>query len=200
MNKYELNYWINNHLVAGIDEVGRGPMAGPLVVALVILPINYNNQNINDSKVLSDKKRRLIFEQLLEDALYIDLEIVNEVSIDSLNIYQATKLAMEALVARTQADYYLVDAMPINSNKATKSLIKGDRLSVSIAAASIIAKVVRDDIMLHLDKAYPNYGFKNHKGYPTKLHKEMLIKYGALDFHRKSYKPVADTLVDKNKF
>lgn len=200
MNKYELNYWINNHLVAGIDEVGRGPMAGPLVVALVILPINYNNQNINDSKVLSDKKRRLIFEQLLEDALYIDLEIVNEVSIDSLNIYQATKLAMEALVTRTQADYYLVDAMPINSNKATKSLIKGDRLSVSIAAASIIAKVVRDDIMLHLDKAYPNYGFKNHKGYPTKLHKEMLIKYGALDFHRKSYKPVADTLVDKNKF
>ncbi len=194
MYKYEEKYWRKNLLVSGVDEVGRGPMAGPLVVALVVLPINYHNQIINDSKVLSDKKRRLLFDEILNNALYIDVEIVNEKTIDDLNIYHATKSAMSKLIERSSVNHHLVDAMPIETNKSIKSIIKGDSVSISIAAASIIAKVIRDDIMIYLDEGYPNYKFKNHKGYPTKAHKECLKLYGILPIHRKSYKPVMEVL------
>ena len=194
MLSYEQEIWKDKQLVCGIDEVGRGCMAGPLVVCSVILPIGYSNELINDSKSLSAKKRLVMYESILSDAIAIDLEVVNEVTIDDYNIYQATKLAMEALIARSKANYALVDAMPINSNKAVQSIIKGDLKSISIAAASIVAKVVRDEIMEHLDQAYPEYGLKNHKGYATKAHKEAINKYSITNFYRRSYKPVMEVM------
>lgn len=197
MNTYENKYWLNNEYVAGVDEVGRGCIAGPLVVCSVILPLNYSNDLINDSKVLSEKKRLILFDEIIDKAISIDLEVVNEKTIDDENIYQATKNAMQRLVERSQAKYSLIDAMPLNVSKESISIIKGDAVSISIAAASIIAKVVRDEIMDNLDKIYPEYLFKNNKGYPTKAHKESLVKYGVLNFHRKSYKPVYELLEKK---
>lgn len=194
MNTYETPYWKSNTLVGGVDEVGRGCIAGPLVVAAVILPIDFVNDVINDSKVLSEKKRKELFEVILLNAISIDVEVVNEVSIDKDNIYQATKKAMERLINRGIAKSYLVDAMPVNVNKDHLSLIKGDSKSISIAAASIVAKVIRDEIMLYLDEIYPQYLLKNNKGYPTKAHKEALAKFGICHFHRKSYKPVKDLI------
>ncbi len=194
MNTYEKPYWKDDKLVSGIDEVGRGCIAGPLVVCSVVLPLNFNNDLINDSKTLSEKKRRLLFSLIVDEAVDIDLEVINEITIDEENIYQATKLAMEALIERSKASHFLVDAMPVSVSKSSESIIKGDAKSISIAAASIVAKVVRDDIMIFLDDAYPDYGFKNNKGYPTKQHKERLIKKGITHFHRKSYAPVKDLL------
>lgn len=194
MIKYEKELWDKNQLVGGIDEVGRGCIAGPLVVCSVVLPKNYFHEDINDSKSISEKRRQDLYELILEDALMIDVRVINEVTVDDLNIYQATKTAMESLISTSNIDNFLVDAMPINSDKSVQSLIKGDTLSISIAAASIVAKVIRDEIMMYLDDAYPEYGFKNHKGYATKLHKEKLKEYGVLDFHRRSYKPVYEIL------
>ncbi len=194
MNTYENKYWNNNEYVAGVDEVGRGCIAGPLVVCSVVLPINYYNDIINDSKALSEKKRLILFDEIINTAISIDLEIVNEKTIDDENIYQATKNAMERLVSRSKAEYSLIDAMPLSTDKETISIIKGDTVSISIAAASIIAKVVRDQIMDNLDLVHPEYLFKNNKGYPTKVHKESLLKYGILSFHRKSYRPVYELL------
>lgn len=194
MNSYELPAWNKKHLVAGIDEVGRGCIAGPLVICSVILPLHYENTLITDSKALSEKKRELLFEVILEDALHIDLEVINEVTIDEENIYQATKRGMERLINRSRADYYLIDAMPLDTQKESQSIIKGDLKSISIAAASIVAKVVRDEIMVILDETYPLYGFKDHKGYPTKKHKESLLTCGITTFHRKSYNPVKELL------
>lgn len=194
MNEYEQVYWKQNQLVCGIDEVGRGCIAGPLVICGVILPINYTNDLINDSKTLSEKKRNLIFERILADALKVELLVVNEVTVDEENIYQATKNAMEQMLDIIDAKHYLLDAMKIDSVKSHDSIIKGDAKSISIAAASIVAKVVRDQIMHNLDEIYPEYGFKNHKGYPTKMHKEKLKEFGVLNFYRKSYKPVMEVL------
>lgn len=198
MNKYENKYWEINHLVCGIDEVGRGPIAGPLVVCGVILPINFTDDRINDSKKLSAKKRAEIFIDILHAALHIDVEIVNEKTVDAKNIYQATKLAMERISNRSMANFILVDAMPINCNKANLSLIKGDSKSISIAAASIVAKVIRDEIMINFDSVYPQYDFKNNKGYPTKKHKEALEGYGYINIHRKSFNPVLSMINQEN--
>lgn len=190
MTKYEEQAWTKGNLVCGIDEVGRGPLAGPLVVCGVVFPIGYSNKLIVDSKKLSETKRKQLFDQIIQDALVIDLEIINEKTVDQLNIYQATKLAMEAIITRSTASYYLVDAMPINSHKACISLIKGDSKSISIAAASIIAKVIRDTIMINFDKVYKAYDFKNNKGYPTKKHKQAIIDKGIIKIHRKSFNPI----------
>lgn len=194
MRDYELKHWALNQKVCGIDEVGRGCIAGPLVVCGLILPKDYDHPVINDSKAISEKKRNELFEEIVNVATSIEIMIINEKTIDEENIYQATKNAMEQIINLNTADHYLVDAMKVDTDASVDSIIKGDTLSISIAAASIVAKVVRDQIMLNLDEVYPNYGFKNHKGYPTKMHKEMLDEYGVLDFHRRSYKPVIEVI------
>ena len=179
--------------ILGIDEAGRGPLAGPLVIAGVILPLDYENELINDSKQLSDKKRRELYNIIMENALEVKVNIVDVETIDKLNIYRATKEGMEEIVRNVgnKCDAVFVDAMKLeNINKPVLSLIKGDALSLSIAAASIVAKVTRDDIMLELDKEYPMYDFKNNKGYGTKIHMQALEKYGVTKHHRMSYAPV----------
>ena len=198
MNKYEKEYWDLNLLVCGIDEVGRGPIAGPLVVCGVVLPIDFQDERINDSKKLSVKKREELYIDILDAALYVDVEVVNEKTVDAENIYQATKLAMERISNRSKANFMLVDAMPINCDKANLSLIKGDSKSVSIAAASIVAKVIRDQIMINFDYIYPQYEFKNNKGYPTKKHKEALENYGYINIHRKSFNPILSMIKEEN--
>ena len=192
--QYERSYYnIGYKAVVGVDEAGRGPLAGPLVVACVILPPEYENPLINDSKKLSEKQREEMYKEIQKCAVYIGIKIVDERTIDKLNIYSATKWAMEEVVKEIDVynDVVLVDAMKLElKDKIVVPLIKGDSLSTSIAAASIIAKVTRDHIMYELDKKYPEYGFKSNKGYGTKKHMEALDKYGVRDCHRMSYAPV----------
>lgn len=189
IEEFESVYWKDNLDVLGLDEAGRGPMAGPLLVAGVIFPKGYNNPNINDSKKLSEKKRQELVEVILKDALYTDIEIVSVDTIDTLNIYAATKQAMIDIAKRAPQSIVLSDALPFEiDDKEVISVIKGDTRSLSIAAASILAKTKRDEIMIELDAIYPEYGFKNHKGYGTKKHKEAILKYGRLDIHRKSFR------------
>lgn len=188
LNEHENKYWPLNKLVMGIDEAGRGPLCGPLVVACCVLPINYQNDLINDSKKISEKKREILYKQIKEDALFYDVKIVSVKEIDELNIYAATKKAMSELALSKEVDLVLTDAMPLD-NKKVIPIIKGDAKSISIAAASIIAKVTRDHIMYELDALYPEYEYKKHKGYPTKRHLELMEKYGIFDIYRMSYKP-----------
>lgn len=179
--------------ILGIDEAGRGPLAGPLVIAGVVLPIDYTNEEIDDSKKLSDKKRRELYDEIMKNALEVKVNIVDVETIDKLNILRATKEGMEEIVRNVNdsCDAVFVDAVKLdNVDKPVLSLIKGDALSISIAAASIIAKVTRDDIMMELDKQYPMYDFKNNKGYGTKTHLLALEKYGVTKHHRMSYAPV----------
>lgn len=179
--------------ILGIDEAGRGPLAGPLVIAGVILPDDFDNEEINDSKQVSDKKRRELFKIITENALEIKINIVDVETIDKLNILRATKEGMEEIARSVgdKCDAVFVDAVKLDDlGKPVLSLIKGDALSRSIAAASIIAKVTRDDIMNELDKEYPMYDFKNNKGYGTKKHMMALEKYGITKHHRLSYAPV----------
>ena len=179
--------------ILGIDEAGRGPLAGPLVIAGVILPEGFDNEEINDSKQVSDKKRRELYKIITENALEIKVNIVDVETIDKLNILRATKEGMQEIVKNVgdKCDAVFVDAVKLDDmGKPVLSLIKGDALSRSIAAASIIAKVTRDDIMLEIDKEYPMYDFKNNKGYGTKKHLMALEKYGITKHHRLSYAPV----------
>ena len=189
MNEYENIYWSNNQYIMGIDEAGRGPLCGPLVVASCILPINYQNDEINDSKQLSDKKREKLFKIIIKDALYYEFKIVSPKQIDELDIYHATKKAMEDL---SNACYNhaltITDAMKIDNDNAI-AIIKGDSKSISIASASILAKVLRDHIMYGYDILYPEYGYRKHKGYGTKLHLENMDRYGLNKLYRMSYKP-----------
>lgn len=193
-NEHELRIWAMNETCVGIDEAGRGPIAGPLVVAGVVFPVGYDSKEIYDSKKLSEKKREELFIRIKEDALYYDIQIVSIEDIDRLNIYQATKETMHQIALKAPVKYVLTDAMPLDMDKEVTSLVKGDTLSCSIAAASILAKVTRDHIMYELDKKYPQYGLAKHKGYPTKAHLEALETYGVLDIHRRSYGPVAKCL------
>ena len=197
LNEYENICWPNNKLVMGIDEAGRGPLCGPLVVACCVLPIGYENDVINDSKKLSEKKRDLLFDQIKKDALFYDVKIVSPKEIDELNIYAATKKAMTSLALEKDVEYVLTDAMPIEDNPKVIPIIKGDGKSISIASASIIAKVTRDRIMYELDKQYPEYEYRKHKGYPTKRHIELMEEYGIFDIYRMSYKPCFDKKVRK---
>jgi ribonuclease HII len=190
-NEYEHHYWQQNKCLIGIDEAGRGPLAGPLVVAGVIFDKGYENDEIYDSKGISENKREHLFEIIKKDAKEYFIEIVEPCIIDDENIYRATQNAMDRIATKLNASVVLTDAMPLpNQSKEVVSLIKGDQKSISIAAASILAKVTRDRIMLEYDEQYPKYGFKRHKGYPTKEHLHALELYGALDIHRKSYGPV----------
>lgn len=193
-NKYEKLAWKANKKVMGIDEAGRGPLCGPLVVACCVLPKGYKNDEINDSKKLSDKKRRELFKIITKDALFFSIEIVAPKTIDELNILEATRSAMQALSLKYKVDYVLTDAVEI-ANKKNVPIIKGDAKSISIAAASILAKVVRDSMMNGYDILYPEYEYKKHKGYPTKRHIELMNKYGVFDLYRFSYKPVQKSKV-----
>ena len=178
--------------IAGCDEAGRGPMAGPLVAASVILPIGYRLDKLDDSKKLTPKVRDQLFDIIMRDALEVKVSVVSVEDVDKLNVYQASKLAMTECVEgfSLPVDYVLTDCMKLDIDIEVLDLVKGDSKSASIAAASIIAKVTRDRIMDELDKEYPEYCFKKHKGYVTKLHLEMLEKYGPSSVHRKSFGPV----------
>lgn len=194
-NTYEIAWWKEGkYKIIGIDEAGRGPIAGPLVVAAVAFPKNFSHDEIYDSKKVSEKKRKQLFQEIIHYADEYHILIIDPKTIDEKNIYRATQWGMQELANRFhQADAILTDAMPLpDSDLPVEALVKGDQKSVSIAAASILAKVVRDGIMYAYDKQYPFYGFKNHKGYPTKAHLEALRTYGVIDgLYRWSYGPVA---------
>ena len=183
-------------LIAGIDEVGRGPLVGPVVTACVILPINYKLDGLTDSKKLSEKKREEFYQILMNDAISIGIGIVDENRIDEINIYEATKEAMVMALNNSsiKPEHVLIDAMKLDIDIPSTSIIKGDAKSLSIAAASVIAKVTRDHMLYELDKKYPMYDFKNNKGYPTKKHLDAINRYGIIKEHRKSYGPVKDYL------
>ena len=193
--KYErdlLNKGIS--LIAGVDEVGRGPLIGPVVAAAVILPPNYALEGLTDSKKLSEKKREYYFDIIKKDALAIGIGVVDEKKIDEINIYEATKIAMKEAINNLaiKPEHILIDAMPLDLTIPTTSIIKGDLLSLTISAASVIAKVTRDHMLYEIDKEYPMYDLKNNKGYGTKKHLEAIKKYGITKYHRLSYKPVSD--------
>lgn len=197
MNLYEYEnelYDKGINLIGGIDEVGRGPLIGPVVAVCVILPKNYKLEGLTDSKKLSEKKRDKFYNILMKDAVSIGIGIVDEKEIDELNIYQATKKAMAQAVdnMKIKPEHILVDAMPLELDIPTTSIIKGDAKSITIAAASVIAKVTRDRMMYELDEKYPMYDLKHNKGYPTKNHLDALKKYGITKYHRLSYGPVKE--------
>ena len=201
MYQYENELYENGiNFIAGVDEVGRGPLNGPVVSACVVLPKGYHKDGIIDSKKLSEKKRNELFDIIKRDALGIGVGIVYADEIDELNIYEATKKSMKLAInnCNSKIEHVLIDAMKLDLDVASTSIIKGDAKSISIAAASIIAKVTRDARMYELDKKYPMYGYKNHKGYPTKKHIEAINKYGLIEGYRKTYGPVKDYL-EKNK-
>lgn len=181
-------------LIAGVDEVGRGPLIGPVVAAAVILPMNYKLDGLTDSKKLSEKKREVFYEIIKRDALAIGIGIIDEKRIDEINIYEATKEAMYMAInnLKIRPEHILIDAMPLNLDIPTTSIIKGDLLSITISAASVIAKVTRDHMLYEIDKEYPMYDLKNNKGYGTKKHIEAIKAYGITKYHRLSYKPVSD--------
>lgn len=178
--------------ILGTDEAGRGPMAGPLVAAAVILPEGFFLDDLNDSKKLSPKKRDKLYEVILAEAVEVQTEIISAEEVDRLNVYGATKKAMLACIKKmkTKVDYVLTDAVKLNLDIPSEDIIKGDAKVAAIAAASIIAKVTRDKLMEEYDRLYPEYGFKKHKGYVTKYHLEMLKKYGPCPIHRESFEPV----------
>lgn len=191
-NEYEF-YQKGYDLIAGVDEAGRGPLAGPVVVAAVILPLGFHIPKINDSKKLSAKLRGEIYDCIIKNAISIERAIINEQTIDEINIYQATVKGMYMVIngLNPSPKAVLIDAVPLEQlTMPSLSLIKGDAISASIAAASIIAKVERDQIMNELDEKYPMYGFSQHKGYGTAQHIEAIRKYGPCPVHRKTFEPI----------
>ncbi len=180
--------------IAGIDEAGRGPLAGPVVAGAVILG-SWRDDRIDDSKKLSHKKRELLYDEILNNAVAIGIGIVDNFEIDEINILQATKLAARKAVLNlsVKPSFLLTDALDINNDIPFRSIIKGDTISVSIAAASIIAKVARDRMMMYeYNDEYPLYRFDKHKGYGTKLHRELIAEFGPCLIHRKTFSPVRD--------
>lgn len=185
--------------IGGTDEAGRGPLFGPVVAACCVLPQNFKLDGLTDSKQLSEKKREECFEYIKNNCLAYGIGIVDNKEIDRINIYEASRKAMmiaiEEASLKLKPDYILTDAMPLpDLNIECLSIIKGDAKSISIAAASVIAKVTRDHLMYEVDKKYPEYGFKSHKGYPTKKHIEAINRYGLIDGYRLTYKPVKDLI------
>lgn len=193
--QYERELYKNGiKYIAGVDEVGRGPLIGPVVSACVVLRENFIPEGLTDSKKLSEKKRDMFYDIIIENALGVGIGIVDACEIDKINIYEASKKSMILAIenCNCKIDHVLIDAMKLDINIPSTSIIKGDAKSISIAAASVIAKVTRDRMMYELDKKYPMYGFKDHKGYPTKKHVDALNKYGLIEGYRKTYGPVKD--------
>ena len=193
--KYERELKDNGiKFIAGVDEVGRGPLVGPVVAACVVLPDNFNLDGLTDSKKLSEKKRDFYFDEIKKQALGIGVGIIDEKKIDEVNIYEATKLAMKAAIDEClkicKIEHILIDAMPLQLDIPTTSIIKGDLKSITISAASVIAKVTRDRMLDELHEKFPMYDFKKNKGYPTKKHLEAIEEYGIIPEHRRSYGPV----------
>ena len=202
MLNFEENYYTEKvNFIVGVDEAGRGPLCGPVVAACCILPREYKNEHINDSKKLSEKKREIAYKEIIENALDYGIGIVDAKRIDEINIYEATKEAMHIAISKLKISYDLIltDAMKLQNEKVEViPLIKGDAKCECIAAASIIAKVTRDHILEEYDKKYPQYGFKSHKGYGTKKHIEAIKQYGIIkDFHRESYEPIKSLIKNK---
>ncbi|MBQ9024741.1 MAG: ribonuclease HII [Bacilli bacterium] len=202
MYEYEESLYKQGYnYIGGCDEAGRGPLVGPVVCACVVFPKGYHNDLINDSKKLTEKKREALYDIIIKDSLSYGISIISAKEIDEINILEASRKGMieayKKANKKIKIDYLLTDAMKISTlNIPVLDIIKGDAKSVSIAAASILAKVTRDRILYDLDKKYPEYDFKSHKGYPTKKHLELLEKYGVFDEYRKSYKPVKN-LIDR---
>ena len=194
MLSYERQYYGEGaKLIAGVDEAGRGPLAGPLVIAAVVMPQEFFISGLNDSKQISASKRDKLYDEILQKALSVSVNIVSISNIDELNIYRATQQGMAEVLLHLdkQPDVALIDAMPVEAGDIkTISLVHGDALSASIAAASIIAKVTRDRIMEKLDALYPAYKFANNKGYGSKDHMQAIDQDGVTEWHRRSYEPV----------
>lgn len=188
-------------VIVGVDEAGRGPLCGPVVAAACILPRTYINEKINDSKKLSEKKRELLYDEIINNALSYGVGIVDSKRIDKINIYEATKEAMHLAISQLKVDYDLIltDAMKLKDEKVDViDIIKGDAKCQCIAAASIIAKVTRDRILLDMDQKHPEYGFKSHKGYGTKKHVEAIKEHGIIDgFYRETYEPIKSLLLEE---
>lgn len=189
--------------IAGCDEAGRGPLCGPVVAAAVILPKDYNNELINDSKKLKEKDREVLYQVIIDNAIGYGIGIVEAPEIDRLNIYEASRQAMLKALKEInhQIDFIITDCMPLRFNNLDAlAVVKGDAKSKNVAAASILAKVTRDKIMDEYDKLYPIYNYKKNKGYPTKEHLEKIKQYGIIKgFYRESYKPVKDILYPEIK-
>ena len=194
MLSYERQYYAEGaKLIAGVDEAGRGPLAGPLVIAAVVMPEEFFISGLNDSKQISASKRDKLYDEILQKALSVSVNVVSISNIDELNIYRATQQGMAEVLLHLdkQPDVALIDAMPVEAGDIkTVSLVHGDALSASIAAASIIAKVTRDRIMEKLDTLYPAYKFANNKGYGSKEHMQAIDMEGVTEWHRRSYEPV----------
>ena len=185
---YDLQYRQNGLVVAGMDEVGRGPLAGNVVTACVVMPEDPVIPWIDDSKKLSESRREKVFEEIMKHALYVGVGEISPEEIDRINILEATKNAMRKAASEVPADIFLVDAVTKLGLKGKEiPIIKGDATSYSIAAASIVAKVIRDRQMIELDKLYPEYGFARNKGYGTKEHIDALKRIGPCPVHRRSF-------------
>jgi ribonuclease HII len=202
MKDYENELYKNGiELVAGIDEVGRGPLIGSVVCAAVILPKDFYDERINDSKKLTPKKRELLYDVIKENAISIGIGMSSNEVIDEINILNATKKAMLEAInnLNIKPEHLLIDAVKLDTSIPSTSIIKGDQKSQTIAAASIIAKVTRDRMMLELDKDHPEYDLKHNMGYGTKKHIEAIYKYGVLKEHRKTFEPISSILGLKHK-
>ena len=202
MNLYQIEerlYQQGITYIAGVDEAGRGPLAGPVVAAAVILQKGTKLKYVNDSKQLTEKQREKALEEIKKHAISISIAISSVEEIDRINIYRATREAMYSAISKLsiKPDYILIDAMPMELDIPSESIIKGDALSISIAAASIVAKTTRDQYMLEMDKLFPEYEFKKHKGYGTKEHMEKIMIYGPTPIHRKTYEPIKSMLKKK---
>lgn len=193
MLRYEKElYQAGYQTIAGIDEVGRGPLAGPVVAAAVILPPECKIKGLNDSKKIPKKKHMAIYQAIMDQALAIGIGIMDNTVIDQVNIYEATKLAMKEALSKLslKPDYLLIDAMKLDVEIPQESIIKGDANSLSIAAASIVAKVTRDKLMADYDKEFPGYDFTQNAGYGTKSHLQGLERNGVTPIHRKTFEPI----------
>jgi ribonuclease HII len=201
---FEQHAWQNGFVrIAGIDEVGRGPLAGPVVSAALILPKSCPISGIGDSKTLSPKQRDSLYDKIYDHAISIGIGIADAGEIDRINILQASLLSMRFALnnLKPQPDYLLIDGkFPIRADIAQQAVIKGDSLSISIAAASIVAKVTRDRLMDEYHEYYPQFGFAVHKGYPTKAHKEAIRQFGYCPIHRKTFKGVKEYVCQISEF
>lgn len=196
--EYENKYYEKGYkLIAGVDEVGRGCIAGPLVVASCILPKGYKNNQINDSKKLTSKKREELYDEIIENAIDYAIYVVNSSTVDKMNPKKASIFAMEQAIKnmKIKPEVVLIDYEKVKTDYLSESIIKGDEKSISIAASSILAKVYRDNLMKKLSNQYPLYLFDKHKGYGTKAHLDALKKYGPIkNIHRFSYKPIKEVV------
>ena len=194
--KYEKELWNKNiKYIGGVDEVGRGPLIGPVVTACVVLSEDFRLDGLTDSKKLTEKKREELFDYIINNCIAYGIGECSPEEIDKYNILEATKIAMKKAINKVKKqinlEYVLIDGnMKFDLDIPYLSIVKGDSKSISIAAASVVAKVTRDRMLIELDKKYPMYGYKDHKGYPTKKHIEAIYKYGLIDGYRKTFKPV----------